>query len=212
MFNKLKNVYCCCRYGDVLALLGLELRDFLSGLDNLHEYLKFSYPRYLDNLIEYLKFSYPRYLDNLHEYLKFSYPRYPDNLLEYLKLSYPRYLDNLLEYLKFFYPRYLDNLFEYLKFSLLSMYIFSCLCVCLPEFLLICTSLNTFFLSYFHIIRYWFHLVYNINQWPPFIQIQLSSLLRLRAPSYFVDNESATGLMLHYRSEMSNHLFEAYKY
>jgi len=29
----------------VLALLGRELRDFLSGLDNLHEYLKFSYPR-----------------------------------------------------------------------------------------------------------------------------------------------------------------------
>ena len=33
------------RYGDVLALLGRELRDFLNGLDNLHEYLKFSYPR-----------------------------------------------------------------------------------------------------------------------------------------------------------------------
>ena len=32
-------------YGDVLALLGRELRDFLNGLDNLHEYLKFSYPR-----------------------------------------------------------------------------------------------------------------------------------------------------------------------
>jgi len=42
-------------YGDVLALLGRELRDFLNGLDNLHEYLKFSYPRlrapsyYVDN-------------------------------------------------------------------------------------------------------------------------------------------------------------------
>jgi Haem-NO-binding len=35
------------RYGDVLALLGRELRDFLNGLDNLHEYLKFSYPRYV---------------------------------------------------------------------------------------------------------------------------------------------------------------------
>ena len=34
-----------CSYGDVLALLGRELRDFLNGLDNLHEYLKFSYPR-----------------------------------------------------------------------------------------------------------------------------------------------------------------------
>ncbi len=32
-------------YGDVLALLGRELRDFLNGLDNLHEYLKYSYPR-----------------------------------------------------------------------------------------------------------------------------------------------------------------------
>ena len=32
-------------YGDVLALLGRQLRDFLNGLDNLHEYLKFSYPR-----------------------------------------------------------------------------------------------------------------------------------------------------------------------
>lgn len=29
-----------------MALLGRELRDFLNGLDNLHEYLKFSYPRY----------------------------------------------------------------------------------------------------------------------------------------------------------------------
>ena len=33
-------------YGDVLALLGRQLRDFLNGLDNLHEYLKYSYPRY----------------------------------------------------------------------------------------------------------------------------------------------------------------------
>ena len=32
-------------YGDVLALLGRQLRDFLNGLDNLHEYLKYSYPR-----------------------------------------------------------------------------------------------------------------------------------------------------------------------
>ncbi len=32
-------------YGDVLALLGRQLRDFLNGLDNLHEYLRFSYPR-----------------------------------------------------------------------------------------------------------------------------------------------------------------------
>ncbi|CAB4059401.1 E4.6.1.2 [Lepeophtheirus salmonis] len=32
-------------YGDVLALLGRQLRDFLNGLDNLHEYIKFSYPR-----------------------------------------------------------------------------------------------------------------------------------------------------------------------
>lgn len=32
-------------YGDVLALLGRQLRDFLNGLDNLHEYLKFSYSR-----------------------------------------------------------------------------------------------------------------------------------------------------------------------
>ena len=38
--------YVLYRYGDVLALLGRELRDFLNGLDNLHEYLKFSYPRY----------------------------------------------------------------------------------------------------------------------------------------------------------------------
>ena len=39
------------RYGDVLALLGRELRDFLNGLDNLHEYLKFSYPRSIGNTI-----------------------------------------------------------------------------------------------------------------------------------------------------------------
>lgn len=37
---------CEFGYGDVLALLGRHLRDFLNGLDNLHEYLKYSYPRY----------------------------------------------------------------------------------------------------------------------------------------------------------------------
>ena len=37
---------CEFGYGDVLALLGRQLRDFLNGLDNLHEYLKYSYPRY----------------------------------------------------------------------------------------------------------------------------------------------------------------------
>ena len=36
---------CEFGYGDVLALLGRHLRDFLNGLDNLHEYLKYSYPR-----------------------------------------------------------------------------------------------------------------------------------------------------------------------
>ena len=36
---------CEFGYGDVLALLGRRLRDFLNGLDNLHEYLKYSYPR-----------------------------------------------------------------------------------------------------------------------------------------------------------------------
>ena len=36
---------CEFGYGDVLALLGRQLRDFLNGLDNLHEYLKYSYPR-----------------------------------------------------------------------------------------------------------------------------------------------------------------------
>lgn len=29
----------------VLSVLGRHMRDFLNGLDNLHEYLKFSYPR-----------------------------------------------------------------------------------------------------------------------------------------------------------------------
>ena len=38
---------CEFGYGDVLALLGRQLRDLLNGLDNLHEYLKYSYPRYL---------------------------------------------------------------------------------------------------------------------------------------------------------------------
>ncbi|XP_011500910.1 PREDICTED: soluble guanylate cyclase 88E-like [Ceratosolen solmsi marchali] len=32
-------------YDRVLSVLGRHLRDFLNGLDNLHEYLKFSYPR-----------------------------------------------------------------------------------------------------------------------------------------------------------------------
>lgn len=32
-------------YDRVLSILGRHMRDFLNGLDNLHEYLKFSYPR-----------------------------------------------------------------------------------------------------------------------------------------------------------------------
>ena len=32
-------------YDRVMRVLGRHLRDFLSGLDNLHEYLKFSYPK-----------------------------------------------------------------------------------------------------------------------------------------------------------------------
>lgn len=31
-------------YDRVLSVLGRHMRDFLNGLDNLHEYLKFSYP------------------------------------------------------------------------------------------------------------------------------------------------------------------------
>ncbi|CAG7818430.1 unnamed protein product [Allacma fusca] len=32
-------------YDQVMSVLGRHMRDFLNGLDNLHEYLKFSYPR-----------------------------------------------------------------------------------------------------------------------------------------------------------------------
>lgn len=32
-------------YDRVLSVLGRQFRDFLNGLDNLHEYLRFSYPR-----------------------------------------------------------------------------------------------------------------------------------------------------------------------
>ncbi|OXA43796.1 Soluble guanylate cyclase 88E [Folsomia candida] len=32
-------------YDQLLSVLGRHLRDFLNGLDNLHEYLKFSYPK-----------------------------------------------------------------------------------------------------------------------------------------------------------------------
>lgn len=32
-------------YDGVLKVLGRDLRDFLNGLDNLHEYLRFSYPK-----------------------------------------------------------------------------------------------------------------------------------------------------------------------
>ena len=32
-------------YDKILSVLGRELRDFLNGLDNLHEYLIFSYPK-----------------------------------------------------------------------------------------------------------------------------------------------------------------------
>ncbi len=31
-------------YDRILRVLGRHLRDFLNGLDNLHEYLRFSYP------------------------------------------------------------------------------------------------------------------------------------------------------------------------
>ena len=34
-----------CGYDFVLKTLGRELSDFLNGLDNLHEYLKHSYPK-----------------------------------------------------------------------------------------------------------------------------------------------------------------------
>lgn len=32
-------------YDRVLSVLGRHMRDFINGLDNLHEYLKFSYPK-----------------------------------------------------------------------------------------------------------------------------------------------------------------------
>lgn len=32
-------------YDKILRVLGRNLRDFLNGLDNLHEYMKFSYPK-----------------------------------------------------------------------------------------------------------------------------------------------------------------------
>jgi hypothetical protein len=32
-------------YDKMLQVLGRHMRDFLNGLDNLHEYLKFSYPK-----------------------------------------------------------------------------------------------------------------------------------------------------------------------
>ncbi len=32
-------------YGRLLRILGRSLRDFLNGLDNLHEYIRYSYPR-----------------------------------------------------------------------------------------------------------------------------------------------------------------------
>ena len=48
---------CEFGYGDVLALLGRQLRDFLNGLDNLHEYLKYSYPRFVS--ISFIIQTYP---------------------------------------------------------------------------------------------------------------------------------------------------------
>ena len=32
-------------YDRILRVLGRHMRDFLNGLDNLHEYLRFSYPK-----------------------------------------------------------------------------------------------------------------------------------------------------------------------
>ena len=32
-------------YEKILRILGRSMKDFLNGLDNLHEYMKFSYPR-----------------------------------------------------------------------------------------------------------------------------------------------------------------------
>ena len=32
-------------YDKILRVLGRNFRDFLNGLDNLHEYMKFSYPK-----------------------------------------------------------------------------------------------------------------------------------------------------------------------
>lgn len=32
-------------YDRILRVLGRHMRDFLNGLDNLHEYMRFSYPK-----------------------------------------------------------------------------------------------------------------------------------------------------------------------
>ncbi|CAF5196028.1 unnamed protein product, partial [Rotaria magnacalcarata] len=32
-------------YDQILRILGHNMRDFLNGLDNLHEYMRYSYPR-----------------------------------------------------------------------------------------------------------------------------------------------------------------------
>lgn len=34
-------------YDKILRVLGRDMRDFLNGLDNLHEYMRFSYPKLL---------------------------------------------------------------------------------------------------------------------------------------------------------------------
>jgi guanylate cyclase len=39
------NFMCKFGYGNVLRILGRSLRDFLNGLDNLHEYMRYSYPK-----------------------------------------------------------------------------------------------------------------------------------------------------------------------
>ena len=39
------NFMCQFGYERILRILGRSLKDFLNGLDNLHEYMRYSYPK-----------------------------------------------------------------------------------------------------------------------------------------------------------------------
>uniref|UniRef100_A0A6P7HD37 Soluble guanylate cyclase 88E-like n=1 Tax=Diabrotica virgifera virgifera TaxID=50390 RepID=A0A6P7HD37_DIAVI len=123
-------------YDRVLSVLGRHMRDFLNGLDNLHEYLKFSYPRmrapsficenetkqgltlhYRSKRRGFVYYT----IGQIREILQVSEREFMDQMGVFFigfvsQYGYDRVLSVLGRHMRDFLNG-LDNLHEYLKFS-----------------------------------------------------------------------------------------------